>query len=47
MRKHGNHGEERAEHMARLKHSCDEMRLPYPPELVQYLNAQERDRRGR
>lgn len=39
MKKHGNHGEERDEHMARLKAEYDDNGLPYPPELVQHQIA--------
>ena len=37
MKKHGNHGEERADLMARIQRECDDKTLPYPPELVQHL----------
>jgi|JI9StandDraft_2_1071091.scaffolds.fasta_scaffold102485_4 hypothetical protein len=37
MRKHGNHGEERAEHMERVQAQCDQDKTAYPPELIQWL----------
>lgn len=46
MKKHGNHGEERDELMARIKAECDTNGQTYPPELVQWLNDKERNARG-
>ena len=36
MIKHGNHGVERDELMARIKADCDDSGKPYPAELVQH-----------
>lgn len=47
MIKHGNHGPERVEHMARVQRACDEQGLPYPSELVQHLGEAEFARRQR
>lgn len=41
MKKHGNHGTERDEHMARVQAQCDAQGYPYPPELVQHLASKE------
>ncbi len=46
MKKHGNHGEERDDFMARLKAQCDAKKQPYPPELEQHLDRQARARDG-
>lgn len=43
MKKHGNHGEERDEHMARVQKDYDERNLPYPYELTQYLMQRHAD----
>lgn len=45
MKKHGNHGEERDEHMARIKADHDARGAEYPAELKQHLAAKERDER--
>jgi hypothetical protein len=47
MIKHGNHGVERAEHMARVQQHCDRQQLPYPAELIQHLGEAEFARRQR
>lgn len=44
MKKHGNAGADRDEHMARIKADHDARGAEYPAELKQYLAMKERER---